>query len=69
MMHKFPKARPRTKQHIQTILNRLEKIWWKNKYLRLGQLIGNLSEAYYLEDEDLIKELEAVYDHVRKNLE
>ena len=53
----------RNQQRIQKILDLLEKVWQEVPDWRLGQLIENISrdmgwnDAYYVEDDDLEKEL------------
>ena len=53
----------RNQQRIQKILDLLEKAWKKVPDWRLGQLIENIArdmgwdDAYYMEDDDLEKEL------------
>ncbi len=55
----------RDPNRIPVILNRLEKLWTKYPDLRLGQLIGNVIRReqllYFLEDDDLMNELEEGY--------
>jgi len=57
----------RDKNRIPIILKRLEKLWLENPDLRLGQLILNKfsfprdAPLYYIEDEDLIENLEESY--------
>jgi len=50
-----------TNRHRKLILKELERLWDENPDLRLGQLINNLGEVYYLEDENLIKRLKLIY--------
>lgn len=58
----------RDPKRIIDICNRLANAWQQNPDLRLGQLIVNaLPEEFdlnpfYIEDEDLIKEIERVVD-------
>lgn len=53
----------RDPQRIPRVLDLLEKVWAEVPDWRLGQLISNIardvgwSDAYYLEDDDLEKEL------------
>ena len=53
----------RNQQRIQKILDLLEKVWQEVPDWRLGQLIENIArdmgwnDAYYMEDDDLEKEL------------
>jgi uncharacterized protein YihD (DUF1040 family) len=47
----------RDKKRIKKILKELEKIWESNSNLRLGQLILNLGDVYYLEDDLLVESL------------
>lgn len=52
---------------IDVILNEIKNIWKKYPDLRLGQLICNVIRdpaLYYIEDEDLIKELKELYKNV-----
>lgn len=51
----------RDKKRIKPILKEIETIWNKNQDLRLGQLIQNLGDVYFLEDEELIKRLKELY--------
>lgn len=55
----------RDKKRIKPILARLEKLWNKHPELRLGQLISNYitdPALYYIEDEQLLYELEDRYE-------
>ena len=55
----------RDPKRIDTILNRIKRIWNKYPDLRLGQLIVNVisddSILYMLEDEEMIRSLEDFY--------
>ena len=60
----------RNPARIREILLRLEKIWLKNPDMRLSQLILNFFidniMLYYMEDEELIKNLEEMYSGKKK---
>ena len=62
----------RDKNRIPIILKRLEKLWLKDPDLRLGQLILNKfsfpkdAPLYYIEDDELIEELEKLYDGLNR---
>lgn len=49
------------------VLTRLEALWDQNPDLRLGQLIANViddhTRIYYIEDFELVDNLEAFYEH------
>ena len=50
---------------IDTILERLGKVWKKVPDMRLGQLILNVAQdpaLYYIEDDQLMDALEKFYD-------
>ena len=55
----------RDPKRIDSILNRIKRIWNKYPDLRLGQLIANVisddSILYMLEDEEMIRSLEDFY--------
>lgn len=54
----------RDPKRIDKIMKRLTKVWKKYPDLRLVQLILNVVSdptAYYMEDEELIKRVEALY--------
>lgn len=53
----------RNPYRIRSIMNRLTNIWAANPDLRLGQLLINAlpDNAFYLEDEEFISELEGFY--------
>ncbi len=58
------KNRAETPAQKKKVLDRLYKLWTKGdiKYLRLGQLIGNVFQEHYnVEDEDFITTLEDFY--------
>lgn len=46
------------------IVGRLLEVWKQNPSLRLMQLLGNVfrGDPYYVEDYDVIKEVEAFYE-------
>jgi hypothetical protein len=46
------------------IIDRLFEVWKANPSLRFMQLLGNIfrGDAYYVEDYDMIKVVEKVYD-------
>jgi hypothetical protein len=52
----------KTPKRIPILLKLLEKIWLQNPDLRLGQLIGNLENSYYIKDKDLITALNKIYE-------
>ena len=55
----------RDPKRIPKILKEIEDIWKKHPGLRLGQLLLNVRQdpvLYYIEDEDLLKELSKLYD-------
>ena len=56
----------RNSKRIPELLRIISKVWYKNPDLRLGQLIlnGCPTDAglYYMEDEDLIKNLKRSYE-------
>lgn len=52
----------RDPNRIPEILHRIEVIWMRNSYLRLGQIISHVVDPKYLyeiDDEKLIKMIEA----------
>lgn len=57
----------RDPKRIDTILNRIKRIWNKYPDLRLGQLIVNVisddSILYMLDDEEMIRSLEDFYSN------
>lgn len=57
----------RDPKRIDTILNRIKRIWNKYPDLRLGQLIVNVisddSILYMLEDEEMVRSLEDFYSN------
>jgi hypothetical protein len=58
----------RDKKRIPIILKEIGKIWEKHPELRLGQLILNIIQdpaLYYIEDKDLIKEIQAGYKIIK----
>ena len=56
----------RDPNRIPELLRIISKVWYTNPDLRLGQLIlnGCPTDAglYYMEDEDLLKNLKRVYE-------
>lgn len=48
----------------QEIVDRLLAVWKENSSMRLMQLLGNVfrEDAYYLEDYDMIREVEEKYN-------
>ena len=57
----------RDPERIPSILARLEKLWTDSPDLRLGQLLLNLDKQstvplYYIEDDELLKQLELLYN-------
>lgn len=57
----------RDPKRIPKVLKELGKIWKKYPDLRLGQLLLNLGfDFYYVEDNNLIKKLTALYDKIDK---
>ena len=58
----------RDPKRIDSILNRIKRIWNKYPDLRLGQLIANVisddSILYMLEDEEMIRSLEDFYSKI-----
>jgi hypothetical protein len=56
----------RNSNRIPEILTKIEKIWWRYPDLRFGQLIMNAMKMgeylYYIEDDQLIKYLEEMYN-------
>ena len=60
----------RDPKRIDDIMRRLKKLWKVFPDLRLGQLLGNClnyQQLYYLEDEDVIKVVEAFYSKYMNN--
>lgn len=54
----------RDPKRISEMLDLIESIWRKNPDLRLGQLLLNIEQSralYYLEDDELFKELCQAY--------
>jgi len=52
----------RDPRRIQAVLNTLEHYWRRYPDLRLGQIVGNLAQGvdpYYIEDDELLKRLDA----------
>ena len=60
----------RDPKRIDDIMKRLKKLWKVFPDLRLGQLLGNClnyQQLYYLEDEDVMKAVEAFYPKYMNN--
>lgn len=60
----------RDPKRIDDIMRRLKKLWKVFPDLRLGQLLGNClnyQQLYYLEDEDVMKAVEAFYSKYMNN--
>lgn len=58
---------PRPKERIPLIMAELMWYWARNPQLRLGQIIGNLSnvaDPYFYEDKDLLEALSAANIHL-----
>jgi hypothetical protein len=53
------------------MLAKIAELWKKTPQLRLGQLLGNCVskeiQLYYIEDEDLLTRLEAMYHEADKD--
>lgn len=59
-------------ERIPKVLDKIKGIWLRYPDLRLCQLLENikptnLNDMYYIEDEDLLKLLEAHYNTERSN--
>ena len=59
-------------ERIPKVLDKIKEIWLRYLDLRLCQLLENtkpenLNDMYYIEDEDLLKLLEAHYNIERSN--
>lgn len=59
-------------ERIPKVLDKIKEIWLRYPDLRLCQLLENtkptnLNDMYYIEDEDLLKLLEAHYNTGRSN--
>lgn len=59
-------------ERIPKVLDKIKEIWLRYPDLRLCQLLENtkpenLNDMYYIEDEDLLKLLEANYNTERSN--
>jgi hypothetical protein len=52
----------RDANRIPKVLAALGELWMANPDLRLGQIMGNASIAYYTEDDRALKELQAWTD-------
>jgi len=54
------------------MLSKIEEMWKKSPQLRLGQLLGNCAKSelklYYMEDDELLKKMEAMYKDVDKEI-
>jgi uncharacterized protein YihD (DUF1040 family) len=61
---------PRDPDRIPKVLSKIEKLWQKSPDLRLGQLLGNCANSelklYYMEDDVLLRRLEAMYGEADK---
>lgn len=62
----------RNVERIPKVLDKIKEIWLRYPDLRLCQLLENtkptnLNDMYYIEDEDLLKLLEAHYNTGRSN--
>lgn len=61
---------PKDPKRIPDVLNKIKELWEKAPDLRLGQLLSNTCkkdiQLYYLEDDDLVKRLEAMYKDADK---
>lgn len=61
----FFSERPRDPERIKPMLAKIEELWLKAPQLRLGQLLGNCVPSdiklYYMEDDELLAKLEAMY--------
>lgn len=60
----------RDPKRIDDIMKRLKKLWKVFPDLRLGQLLANClnyQQLYYLEDEDVMKAVEAFYSKYMNN--
>jgi len=55
----------RDKKYIKDYLKEIEEIWNENNELRFGQLIMNLGDVYYTEDEELLNQLKINYERKR----
>lgn len=59
----------RNPARINKVLEKVRKIWHMYPDLRLAQLINNCrgdNDAYYMEDEELLKRLDEVYTNTQK---
>lgn len=58
------------KSRIETIVDRLKRVWLLHPELRLAQLIGNVhqTDPYYIKDVDFVKMIEAFYCEVNVQL-
>lgn len=48
---------PYSDEHIDEVLGALRRLWQKNRYFRLGQMISNMADCvdiFYFPDEDII---------------
>ncbi|MBT2587915.1 hypothetical protein [Arthrobacter sp. ISL-95] len=56
----------RDPQRIPKVLTALGEYWGNNPDLRLGQIMGNASIAYYTEDDKALQGLEQWLEHDRE---
>lgn len=47
---------PTTKEHREAVLRRLAEMWDKNPYLRLGQLLLNLTPCRSMADNETLEQ-------------
>lgn len=52
---------------IEVVLDKVRQTWYSNPDMRLGQLLLNLesyyhTDLYHVEDDELVRRLEEVYD-------
>lgn len=62
----------RDPKRIRPLLDRLERVWEEHPEQRLSQLIANgclYFDPYYIEDEQLLKNLEDVFLDIKKEKE
>ena len=60
----------RDPKRIPKFLAVLEKVWMKNPDLRFGQLLSHVAKdpvLYYLEEDELLQRIEAMYEIVEKS--
>lgn len=66
----FFNPEPRDPKRIEPMLAKIEELWKKTPQLRLGQFLGNCVsdiQLFYIEDEDLLTRLEAMYREADKD--